>query len=267
MESVPTMSRTLGREPGRDQRDCGGGSFRGASVPFRLAVLTILAVVLGAGCVPLETASRYEVQGVEPESLRALVPAVALNFRWEWSARDSFQILRNRSEVGGFRAGIVFNEGSFVVLGPGSVKSGRLLSDLIASCIVQEHRLRAGAQPPVAWTTKSHWKYAGATLVSPVWSASYGARNDPFTDIPQAWYLAAATIDAIGLALLIPDDTREAGLYTLAGWRLLSLPYGMAHVTAYNRMQHAPYTIELMREPGFSTLGLRVVGRKTFGWP
>ena len=238
---------------------------RGGSI-HPLAVLT-LVVGLIPSCYPPMVASRYEFRGVASDSVRAIVPAVASNFGWPLAKQDSLEILKCGYACSPVGVGVtvVVSEGSFVVAG---YDLNHQVNDLVASCIIQEHRIRSGLQEPMHPSRKSHLTYAGAVLVSPILGGSYLTKNDPFRpQLSMAWYVVHAGIDLVGLALLFFDDTREAGFYTLAGIRVLHLPFGLHLVSEFNRKKRSRYDIGLMGEDSFPLLGLKVVKRTYWTWP
>ena len=263
-----------------------GWLLRFSDPPGRWSYCTAVILVLSVatpGCVPPWVASRYEVYGVPSDSLCSLVPAVADNFGWKWSRRtavpafghavlDSVEAIENSSFLSGFRRQIYFDEGSFVIFGHSATTAeGKQINNAIASCLVQEHRLRLGLQDPSRrdWRPQSHLTYAGAELVSPILGQAYlNEKSTPFHYEPGSIrYAILLSIEVTGIALLFNDTTRDAGLYTLAGIRLLRLPLGLYAVTEHNAWKIPPYSVDQMWEEGFSPLGLRPVKHETFDWP
>jgi hypothetical protein len=224
-----------------------------------LSVGGLLSLGSLSGCIPPQANSHYQFQGPETDSLRSLLPSVAAKLRGTVTLEDSARVI----EVGGrVRSKVSFGvDGWFAIYSEGSGAQGD--GDLVASCIVQEHRIRLGMQQPSDSTTKSTLTLIGSSLVSPVLGERYLESNLSWCSNWKTWFRSSrwffGTVEVAALALLMNEATRKAGVYTLAGNRILYLPGAIMTMGWFNRFAKSTYAIDLTCCEELPSLGVKVV--------
>ena len=208
----------------------------------------VLAASL-CGCVPVQRNNQYQV-GPGCDSLVPVLPVVAANLGKTLTREGS------RCVVGGSQ--VTFGPTAFNITGISTE-----YPDLLASCIVQEQRIRLGKQERTDHATKSTAGFVGISLVSTLLGERYLEKDLPRCYRENTWFRVRryffGAIEVAGFALLIDGDTREAGLYTLAGARALFLPGGIQVVGGFNRIAKSTYAMDLMCPEQFPVLGLKVM--------